>query len=139
MSRHVTAQDRAAQFRVTQFVKAWKRHFTPTGVDIISGVEGARLWLSDLEALTAPRQVIRTIEQLQALDIGVMLKVQGDRAAQIETLDWDVDSNGEIILGKRIVYAGTDLFDYLLPDPLDKETLDTLRRMLPAIVIDPVE
>jgi hypothetical protein len=83
--------------------------------------------------------VIRTLAQLQALAPGTVLKVQGDRAAQIEAYE-DVDDEGELLEVKKLIYVGTDLDDYLTEryGP-DLATRDTLRRMLPAIVIDPLD
>lgn len=127
--RHVMAQG-----RVQHFVRLWNAAGWP---DRVHSLNGADLTLTDLETLLEPRQVVRTIEQLQALPLGTKLAVQGDRAAQVDTLDWDVTPQGEVITVKRIVYVGTDLYD-LLADP-GPVTRDTLRRMLPAVVIDPVD
>lgn len=125
-----------AQSRVAAFARVWRRAgWSAT----ISSFNGADLLIADLEALTKPRQVIRTLAQLQALPAGTVLKVQGDRAAQVEATDWDCDEQGEIIPGKRLMYVGTELDDYLMPEPIDQLSRDTLRRMLPAIVIDPVD
>lgn len=130
-ARHMSAG------RVSAFVRAWRRVF-PTDVEIDVRVEGERLLLADLEALTKPRVVVRTFPQLQALAVGTIIKTQGDRAAQIEAREeWDLDTGAEVE-SKRLIYAGTDLDDVILPTP-DRETLDTLRRMLPAIVIDPLD
>jgi hypothetical protein len=64
--------------------------------------------------------------------------VQGDRAAQVEAREeWDLNTGAEIE-SKRLIYVGTELDDVILPTP-DRETLDTLRRMLPAVVIDPLD
>jgi hypothetical protein len=125
-----------ARDRVGAFVRAWRRHFNPLGVDVVTGVEGVKLLLADLDALSRPRVVVRTLAQLQALQPGTVIRVQGDRAAQIEAHE-TYDDEGELSPATRIVYVGTDLYDLLTdPDPL---TRDTLRRMLPAIVIDPLD
>jgi len=126
--RHV-----AAQGRVQRFVKAWHRRFTLVSAPVAANIDGVDLLITDLETLLTPRQVIRTLPELQALPVGTIIVTQGERAAQVEA--WtDVDDNGELIEVKRLIYAGTDLYDHLRnPDP---ETRDTLRRMLPATVID---
>jgi hypothetical protein len=135
-----------ARDRVAAFVRMWKAEVAYLGRKnresiFRVGRETATpvdLLIADLEALSKPRQVIRTIEQLQALPVGTKLAVQGDRAAQVEAReDWDLDTGAEIE-SKRLIYAGTDLDDVILPTP-DRETLDTLRRMLPAVVIDPLD
>jgi hypothetical protein len=126
-----------ARQRVAAFALAWRRCF-PTDVEIDVRVEGERLRLDDLEALSKPRVVIRTLAQLQALPAGTKLAVQGDRAAQIDKAEAYDEGTGEELEAKRLLYVGTDLYDNLLPDP-SAEELDTLRRMLPAIVIDPLD
>ena len=134
----MTARHMAAD-RVGAFVRAWRRRFSPQGVDVVTGAEGVHLLLADLETLSRPRQVIRTIPQLCALAPRTVIMVQSGRAAQIEAYE-DCDEHGELIVVKKLLYVGTDLDDYLHPpDRLYKETPDTLRRMLPAIVIDPLD
>jgi hypothetical protein len=134
--RHV-----AAQGRVRNFVKHWKA-IRPDR-DVIMQAHGyafedpADLLLVDLETLMKPRVVVRTIPQLQALAVGAIIVVQGDRAAQVEGYeDWDLET-GAGIEAKRLLYVGTDLTDDLTgPSMLAR---DTLRRMLPAIVIHPLD
>lgn len=134
MSRHF------ARSRVSIFVKAWQALPLKSVVARIPQ-EGDNdpllLWIEDLAAISKARRVIRTIAQLQALPAGTVLKVKGDRAAQIDKHEtYDLDT-GEEIPATRIEYVGTELYDLLLdPDP---ETRDTLRRMLPAIVLDPLD
>jgi hypothetical protein len=125
-----------ARDRVAAFVRVWRRAGWSAP---ISSFNGAELLIADLEALTRPRQVVRTLAQLQALAPGTVLKVQGDRAAQVEAYE-DVDDEGELLEVKKMIYVGTDLDDYLTEryGP-DLATRDTLRRMLPAIVIDPLD
>jgi len=133
--RSVTGRHYAAQTRVQQFVKAWKRAFPNRGT-VTNGFGIYDLQLVDLEELMKPRQVVRTLPELQALPVGTKLIVQGDRAAQIEHREaWDYDTGAE---SKRLLYVGTELDDVILPTP-DRDTLDTLRRMLPATVIDTKE
>lgn len=125
-----------ARDRVAAFVRLWRARALPSTIYKLNDVD---LWIEDLDAISRPRQVIRTIEQLQALPVGTKLAVQGDRAAQVEAREWwDLDTGAEIE-SKRLIYAGTELDDVILPNPIDRETLDTLRRMLPAIVIDTKE
>ena len=125
-----------ARDRVAAFVRQWRRK---GGSSLVGSLSGAELWVEDLDVISKPRQVVRTLGQLQGLPKGTKLAVQGDRAAQVEGYD-DVDDNGELIEVKKLIYVGTDLDDYLAPpDRLTRETLDTLRRMLPAVVIDPVD
>lgn len=82
------------------------------------------------------RPVIHTLPELQALPPGTKLRVQGDRAAQIEKAErYDLDTGAEVD-ATRLLYVGTDLYDNVKPDP-SREERDTLRRMLPAVVIDP--
>lgn len=81
------------------------------------------------------RKVIHDLPALQALPPGTILKVQGDRAAQVEAHDdWDIKT-GESVVAKHLSYVGTDLSDDLTSPT--KEERDTLRRMLPAVVVDP--
>jgi hypothetical protein len=122
-----------ARDRVAAFARTWRRFKQPQVVIRLNTID---LLIADLEALTRPRVVVRTLAQLQALAPGTVLKVQGDRAAQIDE-HVTIDATGEFIEGACLVYAGTDLYD-LLTDP-SKEDRDTLRRMLPAIVIDPLD
>jgi hypothetical protein len=124
-----------ARVRVAAFVRAWRRK---GGSSLVGSFSGAELWIEDLHALSKPRVVVRTFPQLQALAVGTIIRTQGDRAAQVEEReDWDLETGAEIE-SKRLIYAGTDLDDVILPTP-DRETLDTLRRMLPAVVLDPLD
>ena len=134
--RHV-----AAQGRVRNFVKHWK---AATARPVIMTAHGyafedpADLTVVDLETLLTPRVVIRTLRQLQALAVGTIIVTQGDRAAQVEDYEaWDVETGAEVE-GKRLIYVGTDLDDELLPNPTPRQR-DTLRRMLPAVVIESPE
>ena len=124
--------------RVADFVRAWRRRFgTIPGIDVVSGVEGAKLWVEDLEALVKPRVVVRTLAKLQALPVGTMLKVQGDRAAQVDRGDVYDPASGEAVEANVLIYVGTDEYDNLTAPNADQR--DTLRRMLPAIVIEPLD
>lgn len=124
-----------AQARVGHFVRLWNIAGWP---ERVHSLNGADLLLVDLEELMKPRQVVRTIEQLQALPAGTVILVDSDRAAQVENAElYDLDTGAEIP-ATRLLYVGTDLYDNLTPDPSPEE-LDTLRRMLPAIVIDTKE
>ena len=125
-----------ARDRVASFVRAWKKRDPLDPQPRVIGMLGVDLMVADLEALSKPRVVVRTLAQLCALPVGTILKLQGDRAGQIEDYE-TYDDDGELHPATRIVYAGTDLDDRLVE--LDRETADTLRRMLPAIVIDPID
>ena len=77
--------------------------------------------------LPIPR-VIASIDALTNLPHHTILRVQTGAAAQIIRSDeahW-------------LAYAGTDLVDYLDPDSLkwDRESHDSLTRMLPAVILD---
>lgn len=125
-----------ARDRVAAFVRAWRR--APVSGRILATVAEIDRLIDDLDALSKPRVVVRTLPQLQALPVGTKLVVQGDRAAQVEAREeWDLNTGAEVE-SKRLIYAGTELDDVILPTP-DRETLDTLRRMLPAIVIHPLD
>jgi hypothetical protein len=73
-------------------------------------------------------RVIGTVSALMNLPHMTIVRVQTGAAAQII-------NDGE---AHYLSYAGTDLVDYLDPDSLkwDRESLDSLRRMLPAVIID---
>jgi hypothetical protein len=129
MSRQLAAHD-----RVATFIRAWRRRgLQPT----VSAIHDAELLVVDLETLLKPRVVIRTLAHLQALAVGTIIVVQSGRAAQIDTDYGQITDDGEFVEGTRIFYVGTDLYDNLT-DP-SKEERDTLRRMLPAIVVDPLD
>ena len=124
--RHV-----AARSRVQHFVRLWNAAGWP---DRVHSLNGQDLLITDLETLLTPRQVVRTLPELQALPAGTIIVTQGERAAQVEAYE-DCDEEGELIVVKRLIYVGTDLDDYLTPERMHRDTLDTLRRMLPAIVL----
>jgi len=132
--RHV-----AAQGRVGLFVKTWKKAF-PNRDKVTNGFGIYDLTVVDLETLMQPRQVVRTLPQLQALPVGTIIVVQSGRAAQIEEdLEAYADEDGVIDVknAKRLIYVGTDLHDALTPaEHISPAERDTLRRMLPATVID---
>jgi hypothetical protein len=130
--RHV-----AAQGRVRNFVKAWRALY-PQRPKVTNGFGIYDLTVVDLETILTPRVVVRTIPQLQALAIGTVIMTAANRAAQVEGYE-DCDEHGELIVVKRLIYVGTDLDDYLTPSRMHHDTRDTLRRMLPAIVIHPLD
>ena len=72
--------------------------------------------------------VIGSVTALRHLPHHTILRVQTGAAAQIIN---DDD-------GHWLAYAGTDLVDYLDPESLkwDRESHDSLTRMLPAIILD---
>jgi len=72
--------------------------------------------------------VISTVAAVRNLPHHTILRVQTGAAAQIIN---DGDAH-------YVSYAGTDEVDYLDPTDLtwDRKTLDTLKRMLPAIILD---
>ena len=137
----MTAGRHFARNRVEIFVKAWQARPLKSVVARIpqdGDADPLLLWIEDLAAISRPRVVVRTLPQLQALAPGTVIMTSAGRAAQVEGYeDWDLET-GAKIEAKRLLYVGTDLYDNLLPDP-DTQERDTLRRMLPAIVIDPLD
>ena len=80
-------------------------------------------------AVIAPLpRVVGTVDALRNLPHQTILRVQTGAAAQIIRHDQ----------AHWLAYAGTDLVDYLDPESLkwDRESLDSLRRMLPAVIVD---
>lgn len=75
-----------------------------------------------------PPRVVGTVDALRNLPHHTILRVQTGAAAQIIRHDQ----------AHWLAYAGTDLVDYLDPESLkwDRESLDSLTRMLPAVIVD---
>jgi hypothetical protein len=73
-------------------------------------------------------RVVGTIDARRNLPHMTILRVQTGAAAQIIN---DGDAH-------HLSYAGSDLVDYLDMESLnwDRESLDSLRRMLPAVIVD---